>query len=161
MSTRAQLKWRRPLQGDKYHGIGCCCSVTMLRRQTVHLPAPVFGNRNPDAICGLRPTTGGQAAGALSGYLGTDKERWRRYDACALLEDGARLRELLVDQGVADQFLESQLKPQLLKNACAKAGVPLTLRMHEGYDHSYFFISSFIEDHLRWHAQRLGITTAR
>ena len=98
---------------------------------------------------------------ALSGYLGTDKERWRRYDACALLEDGARLRELLVDQGVADQFLESQLKPQLLKNACAKAGVPLTLRMHEGYDHSYFFISSFIEDHLRWHAQRLGITTAR
>jgi len=98
---------------------------------------------------------------ALSGYLGTDKERWRRYDACALLEDGARLRELLVDQGVGDQFLESQLKPQLLKNACAKAGVPLTLRMHEGYDHSYFFISSFIEDHLRWHAQRLGITTAR
>jgi S-formylglutathione hydrolase len=98
---------------------------------------------------------------ALSGYLGTDKERWRRYDACALLEDGARLRELLVDQGVADQFLENQLKPHLLKNACAKAGVPLTLRMHEGYDHSYFFISSFIEDHLRWHAQRLGIATAR
>ena len=98
---------------------------------------------------------------ALSRYLGTDKERWRRYDACALLEDGARLRELLVDQGVADQFLENQLKPHLLKNACAKAGVPLTLRMHEGYDHSYFFISSFIEDHLRWHAQRLGITSAR
>ena len=98
---------------------------------------------------------------ALSGYLGTDKERWRKYDACALLEDGARLRELLVDQGMADQFLENQLKPHLLKNACAKAGVPLTLRMHEGYDHSYFFISSFIEDHLRWHAQRLGIITAR
>ena len=98
---------------------------------------------------------------ALGGYIGTDKARWRRYDACALLEDGARLRELLVDQGVADQFLENQLKPHLLKNACAKAGVPLTLRMHEGYDHSYFFISSFIEYHLRWHAQRLGITTAR
>jgi S-formylglutathione hydrolase len=98
---------------------------------------------------------------ALGGYIGTDKARWRRYDACALLEDGARLRELLVDQGVADQFLENQLKPHLLKNACANAGVPLTLRMHEGYDHSYFFISSFIEDHLRWHAQRLGIISAR
>ena len=97
----------------------------------------------------------------MSGYLGTDKESWRRYDACALLEDGARLRELLIDQGMADQFLENQLKPQLLENACAKAGVPLTLRMHEGYDHSYFFISSFIEDHLRWHARRLGIATAR
>jgi S-formylglutathione hydrolase len=94
---------------------------------------------------------------ALSGYLGGNKERWRRYDACALLEDGAGLRELLVDQGAADQFLETQLKPQLLERACAKAGVPLTLRMHEGYDHSYFFISTFIEDHLRWHAQRLGM----
>jgi S-formylglutathione hydrolase len=93
---------------------------------------------------------------ALSGYLGGNKERWRRYDACALLEDGAGLRELLVDQGAADQFLETQLKPQLLERVCAKAGVPLTLRMHEGYDHSYFFISTFIEDHLRWHAQRLG-----
>jgi S-formylglutathione hydrolase len=94
---------------------------------------------------------------ALSGYLGGNKERWRRYDACALLEDGAGLRELLVDQGAADQFLETQLKPQLLERACAKAGIPLTLRMHEGYDHSYFFISTFIEDHLRWHAQRLGM----
>jgi hypothetical protein len=74
---------------------------------------------------------------------------------------GARLRELLVDQGAADQFLETQLKPQLLESACAQVGVPLTLRMHEGYDHSYFFISTFIEDHLRWHAQRLGIATAR
>ena len=94
---------------------------------------------------------------ALSGYLGGNKERWRRYDACALLEDGAGLRELLVDQGDADQFLETQLKPQLLERACAKAGVPLRLRMHEGYDHSYFFISTFIEDHLRWHAQPLGM----
>jgi len=81
--------------------------------------------------------------------------------ARALLEDGARLRELLVDQGAGDPFLETQLKPQLLESACAQAGVPLTLRMHEGYDHSYFFIYTFIEDHLRWHAQRLGIATAR
>ena len=98
---------------------------------------------------------------ALSGYLGSNKESWRRYDACALLEDGARLRELLVDQGAADQFLETQLKPQLLESACAQVGVPLTLRMHEGYDHSYFFISTFIEDHLRWHAQRLGVPNGR
>jgi S-formylglutathione hydrolase len=88
-------------------------------------------------------------------------ESWRRYDACALLDDGARVTELLVDQGTADQFLETQLKPELLEDACARAGVPLALRMHEGYDHSYFFISTFIEDHLRWHAQRLGIAAAR
>jgi S-formylglutathione hydrolase len=93
---------------------------------------------------------------ALSGYLGNNKENWRRYDSCALLGDGARVTELLVDQGTADQFLDTQLKPELLKHACARAGVPLTLRMQQGYDHSYFFISTFIEDHLRWHAQRLG-----
>ena len=98
---------------------------------------------------------------ALRGYLGNNKESWRRYDACALLEDGARLTELLVDQGAADQFLETQLKPHLLESACARAGVPLTLRIHEGYDHSYFFISTFIESHLRWHAQRLGIAAAQ
>jgi S-formylglutathione hydrolase len=69
--------------------------------------------------------------------------------------------ELRVDQGTADQFLETQLKPELLERACAGAGVPLTLRMHEGYDHSYFFISTFLEDHLRWHARRLGIAAAR
>jgi S-formylglutathione hydrolase len=61
-----------------------------------------------------------------------------------------------VDQGTADSFLDSQLKPGLLEEACARAGQPLTLRRQEGYDHSYFFIASFIEDHLRWHAQRLG-----
>ncbi|KAA5612000.1 S-formylglutathione hydrolase [Rhodovastum atsumiense] len=93
---------------------------------------------------------------ALGGYLGPDRSAWRRYDSCALIEDGARLPELLVDQGMADTFLESQLKPDLLRAACADAGIPLTLRLQEGYDHSYFFIASFIEDHLRWHAGRLG-----
>jgi S-formylglutathione hydrolase len=110
-------------------------------------------------ICSSMNCPWGQKA--LGGYLGSNKESWRRYDACALLEDGARVTELLVDQGTADQFLETQLKPELLERACAQAGVPLTLRMHEGYDHSYFFISTFIEDHLRWHAQRLGIATAQ
>jgi S-formylglutathione hydrolase len=92
---------------------------------------------------------------ALGGYLGPDRAAWRTYDACALIEDGARVDELLVDQGEADQFLESQLKPELLEAACAKAGLRLTLRRQAGYDHSYYFISTFIEDHLRWHAQRL------
>ncbi|MBA1155481.1 S-formylglutathione hydrolase [Microvirga mediterraneensis] len=93
---------------------------------------------------------------ALSRYIGPDRAAWRDYDACALIEGGARLPDLLVDQGTADGFLDSQLKPQLLEAACAKAGQPLTLRMQDGYDHSYFFIATFIEDHLRWHAQRLG-----
>lgn len=92
---------------------------------------------------------------ALSGYLGADRATWRPYDACALIEDGARAKELLVDQGDKDQFLENQLKPHLLHAACEKAGIPLTLRMQPGYDHSYFFMASFMEDHLRWHAERL------
>jgi S-formylglutathione hydrolase len=93
---------------------------------------------------------------ALTGYLGADRAAWRAYDACALIDDGARLPELLVDQGTADGFLASQLKPELLEAACERAGIPLTLRRQEGYDHSYYFIASFIADHLRWHADRLG-----
>lgn len=92
---------------------------------------------------------------ALSGYLGDDVAAWRRYDSCALIADGARISDLLVDQGGADSFLASQLKPELLQKACREAGIPLTYRLQEGYDHSYFFIASFIEDHLRWHADRL------
>lgn len=94
---------------------------------------------------------------ALTGYLGPNRSDWRAYDACALIEDGARVPEMLVDQGLADQFLTTQLKPEWLEQACAKAGIALTLRRHEGYDHSYFFISTFIEDHLVWHAGRLGL----
>jgi S-formylglutathione hydrolase len=92
---------------------------------------------------------------ALGGYLGPDRAAWRRYDATALLEDGARLPELLVDQGDADNFLEGQLKPDLLEAACRDAGVDLTLRRQPGYDHSYYFIASFMADHLAWHAARL------
>ena len=93
---------------------------------------------------------------ALGGYLGDDRAAWRAHDAVALIEDGARVAELLVDQGEADNFLTEQLKPQLLADACKKAGIALTLRMQPGYDHSYYFISTFMEDHLRWHAQRLA-----
>ena len=94
---------------------------------------------------------------ALSGYLGEDRAAWRAYDACALIADGARLPEILVDQGTADPFLAGQLKPELLEQACRGAGIPLTMNRRAGYDHSYFFIASFIEDHLRWHAARLGL----
>jgi S-formylglutathione hydrolase len=93
---------------------------------------------------------------ALGGYLGDDRAAWRKHDAVALIEDGARRSELLVDQGDADNFLANQLKPELLQAACDTAGIELTLRLQPGYDHSYNFISTFMEDHLRWHAQRLG-----
>ena len=92
---------------------------------------------------------------ALGGYLGADRSAWRAYDATALIADGARLPDLLVDQGDADGFLEQQLKPELLEAACAAANIPLTLRRQPGYDHSYYFIASFVEDHLRWHHSRM------
>jgi S-formylglutathione hydrolase len=93
---------------------------------------------------------------ALTGYIGADRPAWRDYDACALVEDGAKVSEILVDQGGADNFLDEQLKPHLLEEACTKAGVPLTLTIRPGYDHSYYFISTFMDNHLRWHAERLG-----
>lgn len=92
---------------------------------------------------------------ALGGYLGADRAAWAEYDACALINAGARLPDLLVDQGEADNFLEGQLKTHLLAEACDRAGQPATIRMQPGYDHSYHFISSFMADHLRWHAARL------
>ena len=94
---------------------------------------------------------------ALAGYLGDDRTAWRAYDACALIEDGARLPALLVDQGEADNFLHEQLKPGLLVMACRKAGIPATIRMQPGYDHSYYFISSFLADHVAWHGARLTV----
>ena len=93
---------------------------------------------------------------ALGGYLGDDRAAWRAHDAVALIEDGARVPALLVDQGDADQFLDDQLQPQRLADACRKAGIDLTLRMQPGSDHSYYFIATFMADHLRWHAARLG-----
>ncbi|MBF7013620.1 S-formylglutathione hydrolase [Novosphingobium resinovorum] len=92
---------------------------------------------------------------ALTGYLGKDRADWRAYDACALIEDGARVPALLVDQGTADGFLEEQLRTPLLAAACEKAGQAATIRMQEGYDHSYYFISTFMPQHVAWHAERL------
>jgi S-formylglutathione hydrolase len=92
---------------------------------------------------------------ALGGYLGPDKAAWREYDALALIEDGARLPELLVDQGHADDFLAEQLKTALLDLACRNADIPAQIRLQEGYDHSYYFISTFMAEHVAWHAERL------
>lgn len=93
---------------------------------------------------------------ALGRYLGNDRAAWRTYDACALLADGHRFAgELLVDQGTADKFLERELRPERLQAACAKAGQALRLRLHDGYDHSYYFIATMIEEHLRHHARAL------
>lgn len=92
---------------------------------------------------------------ALSGYLGDDRAAWRAYDAVALIEDGARVPEILIDQGEADPFLSEQLQPDTLQAACSDAGIALTLNLQPGYDHSYYFISTFMAAHVRWHAVRL------
>lgn len=124
--------------------------------------ALTFALRNPDrykAVSAFAPIVSplncpwGEKA--LTGYIGADKSAWREYDACALIEDGARVPDILVDQGSADNFLEGQLKPEFLTQVCEKSGHPLTLRMQEGYDHSYYFISTFMRDHLEWHAIRM------
>ncbi|WP_276589526.1 S-formylglutathione hydrolase [Sphingomonas sp. GM_Shp_2] len=118
--------------------------------------------RNPDrfrAVSAFAPIVApsqvpwGQKA--LGGYLGSDRGSWRGHDAVALIEDGARLPEILVDQGDADRFLDEQLQPERLRAACAAAGIDLTLRMQPGYDHSYYFISTFMADHVAWAAARL------
>ncbi len=92
---------------------------------------------------------------ALGGYLGEDRQAWRAYDACALIEDGARLPALLVDQGDADSFLAEQLKTERLADICATTGMAATIRMQPGYDHSYYFVSTFMPDHIAWHAKHL------
>lgn len=92
---------------------------------------------------------------ALGGYLGPGQSHWAEYDACALIAGGARLPDLLVDQGDADNFLAEQLKTHLLEQACATAGQKATIRIQPGYDHSYYFISTFMPEHIAWHAARL------
>ncbi len=93
---------------------------------------------------------------ALAAYLGNDREAWRDYDTCELVRRRPSQAKFFIDQGAADDFLESQLKPDLLVEACEDAGQHFELRMQPGYDHSYFFIQTFMEDHLRHHAEVLG-----
>lgn len=102
-----------------------------------------------------QPTTAPWSSEAYKKYLGDDKKKWREYDATCLLDDGYKFPRFLVDQGTNDEFLEIGLKPELLKKACQRNQIRLELRYHEGYDHSYFFISSVLGDHLRWHNEYL------
>jgi S-formylglutathione hydrolase len=92
---------------------------------------------------------------AFGGYLGDDRSAWARHDATELVRSGARLPPLLIDQGLADKFLAEQLHPELFETACRAAGQPLTLRRHAGYDHGYYFIASFVADHIAHHAGHL------
>ncbi len=93
---------------------------------------------------------------AFDAYLGSDKKTWKPYDACELVKTTAWNKPILVDQGAADDFLEEQLKPHLLEQACREKGIELTLRRQQGYDHSYNFIATFIEDHVAFHARQLA-----
>ncbi|MFL0691078.1 MAG: S-formylglutathione hydrolase [Agrobacterium tumefaciens] len=104
----------------------------------------------------VNPLTADWTQDAFEKYLGADRAKWRQYDACALVEDGARFPEFLIDQGKADSFLETGLAPWKFEEAVKGTNIGMTLRMHERYDHSYYFISTFMEDHLKWHAERLG-----
>ena len=124
--------------------------------------ALIMALRNPDRFASasafapiVNPSTADWTISAFTRYLGEDSANWRAYDAVALVEDGARFSLFLIDQGDADSFLNSGLRPWLFEAACEKASIDLTVRMQPGYGHSYYFISSFMEDHLRWHAARL------
>jgi S-formylglutathione hydrolase len=92
---------------------------------------------------------------AFTAYLGEDRAQWKRWDATELVREAEERLPLLVDQGASDEFLERELQPQRLREACAAAGYPLELRLRPGYDHSYYFISSFIGEHIAWHAEHL------
>ena len=124
--------------------------------------ALVMALRNPDRFRSasafapiVNPTTADLSSSAFTRYLGSDQAAWRAYDAVSLVEDGHSFPEILIDQGDADSFLKLGLRPWLLETAVAGTKTELTLRMQPGYGHSYYFISSFMEDHLRWHAARL------
>ena len=127
--------------------------------------ALVLGASEPGSISiglGVRADRGADAVPwgqkAFGGYLGADREAWRAYDASELMRAAApRGRSsILIDQGLADQFLEKQLHPHLFRRHVGRTGQPLTLRAHPGYDHGYYFISTFVADHLRHHAKQLG-----
>ena len=124
--------------------------------------ALVMALRNPDRFCSasafapiVNPSTADLSSSAFARYLGSDQAAWRAYDAVSLVEDGHSFPEILIDQGDADSFLKLGLRPWLLETAVAGTETELILRMQPGYGHSYYFISSFMEDHLRWHAARL------
>ena len=117
--------------------------------------------REPQRYCSVsafspisQPTQCPWGEKAFSNYLGTQREDWMQWDASALIATAAHL-PMLIDQGEADSFLVEQLKPAALQDAAERADYPLMLRLQPGYDHSYYFIASFIDEHLRFHARAL------
>lgn len=104
----------------------------------------------------VNPSTCPWGQKAFSGYLGDDQSTWAEYDACALIKKGLSKQPLFIDQGTADNFLTEQLRPELLEHICHQRQHPIVLRYQEGYDHGYFFVATFIDDHLRYHAQHLS-----
>jgi len=124
--------------------------------------ALTIGLKNPERFSSISafspivaPTQCPWGNKAFSHYLGTDESRWADYDSCALLSAATEQKPILIDQGTADNFLDEQLKTHLIVEAADRAGYPIEVRMQEGYDHSYYFIASFIGDHLRFHAEHL------
>lgn len=118
--------------------------------------------RNPGRYCAVsafapivNPMAVPWGQKAFSGYLGPDRQSWREWDASVLMETAAERLPILIDQGDRDDFLDTQLRPEILQEVAARVGHPMTVRMQAGYDHSYYFIASFIEDHLRYHAEAL------
>ena len=138
---------RRGVFGHSMGGHGAL--VTALRRPDVFRSCSAFAPISAPMECPWGHK-------ALGNYLGQDRVAWARYDASALMRDRPLAREILVDQGLADKFLAEQLKPELLEAAASASGQKLTLRRHAGYDHGYFFIQSFVADHLTHHARQLG-----
>lgn len=146
IESELPINSQRSISGHSMGGHGAL--VMGLRHQDIYRSISAFS-----PICHPMDCPWGRKA--FTEYLGDDEGLWREYDASEWLkEEGSKL-PILVDQGEADNFLAEQLKPETLKSAAEASGVPLTLRMQPGYDHSYFFIATFIEDHLRFHAQHL------
>lgn len=140
----------RGRQGITGHSMGGHGALTIgLKRPDVYGSVSAFA-----PICAPGRVPWGRKA--FSGYLGEDSAAWREYDAAELLRQGHTTGPILVDQGDADDFLAEQLRPDLLREACSGIGQDVDIRMQKGYDHSYFFIASFVGDHVRFHRERLG-----
>jgi S-formylglutathione hydrolase len=142
----------KPTRGVFGHSMGGHGALTLaMRRPDLFRSVSAFS-----PICSPARCPWGEKA--LCAYLGADREAWRAHDAALLMEAGNAkpFDDILIDQGLADQFLETQLKPELLEEAARTSDQKLTLRRHEGYDHSYFFIATFVADHIAFHAARLA-----
>ena len=123
---------------------------------TLHLKNPTLFKSCSAFSPIVAPTQVPWGRKAFEGYLGDNEARWAKYDATELVMKQPSEAHILIDQGIDDEFLKEHLRPELFDAACEKMGQKLTLRMQEGYDHSYYFIASFIEDHLKHHAEALG-----